>query len=72
MEAPKQVYQSSDLRPRAAWAGGFVVVVIVGFSLFTPTLERRIGLWVIAVVVIAYFWLMSARSWMSNSGSPVW
>jgi hypothetical protein len=56
----KQIYQSPDLRPRAAWAGGFVVVLIVGFSLFTPTFERRVGLWVIAVIVIIYFWLMAS------------
>ena len=70
METSKQVYQSSDLRPRAAWAGGFVVLVIVGFSLFTPTVERRIGLWFIAVVVIAYFWLMAA-SRVEVSGSEI-
>jgi len=70
MENPKQIYQSADLRPRAASAGGFVVLVIVGFSLFTPTVERRIGLWFIAVLVIAYFWLMAA-SRVEVSGSEI-
>ena len=65
-----QVYQSPDLRSRAVSAGGFVVVVIVGFSLFTPTFERRLGLWAIAVVVIIYFWLM-AGSRVVVDGSDV-
>ncbi len=56
----KRTFQSPDLASRAAWAGGFVVLVIVGFSLFTPSLGRRVGLWAIAVGVIVYFWLMSA------------
>lgn len=70
METATQVYQSADLRPRAAWAGGFVVLIIVGFSLFTPTFERRFALWVIAVVVMVYFWLM-ATSRVEVSGSEI-
>lgn len=70
MESSKTVYQSADLRPRTTWAGGFVVLIIVGFSLFTPTLGRRMGLWIIAVLVIGYFWLM-ASSRVEVSGSDI-
>ncbi|HSR44181.1 MAG TPA: hypothetical protein VLT15_02980 [Acidimicrobiia bacterium] len=66
----KHVYQSPDLKSRALWAGGFVVLVIVGFSIFTPTLGRRVGLWVVAVAVIAYFRLM-ASSRVEVDGSDV-
>ena len=66
----KRVFQSPDLASRAVWAGGFVVLVIFGFSLFTPTLGRRIGLWAIAVGVIGYFWLM-ASSRVEVDGSDI-
>ena len=66
----KRTFQSPDLASRAVWAGGFVVLVIVGFSLFTPTLGRRIGLWAIAVGVILYFWLM-ANSRVEVEGSDI-
>lgn len=66
----KRVYQSPDLPSRAAWAGGLVVVVIVGFSIFTPTFERRVLLWLIAVVVVVYFWAM-ARSRVEVDGTEV-
>lgn len=66
----KRIYQSPDLASRAAWAGGFVVVIIVGFSLFTPTFTRRLGLWGLAVLVVVYFWLM-ATSRVEVDGSDV-
>lgn len=66
----KRVYQSPDLASRAAWAGGLVIVIIVGFSLFTPTFTRRLGLWGLAVLVVGYFWLM-ATSRVEVEGSDV-
>ncbi len=66
----KRVYQSPDLPSRAAWAGGLVVAVIVGFSIFTPAFERRVMLWLIAVVVAIYFWAM-ARSRVEVDGTVV-
>ena len=57
----KRTFQSPDLASRAAWAGGFVVLVIVGFSLFTPSLGRRVGLWAIAVGVIVYLYGLQPR-----------
>jgi hypothetical protein len=66
----KRIYQSPDLRSRAQWGGGVVVVLIIGFSLFTPSFDRRLLLWLIALVVIVYFWLM-ARSRVEVEGSEV-